>query len=239
MAGPLKGWLWSTASSYEYILGDYEDPEVMAEFLSWLKPGSVVYDLGANIGFYSLTANRVITAGKIYSFEPLPSAREIFEKHIDLNKKLMTNNNIRLLPFGVSDQEKKVEFSNSVIQKEGNTYIKGSSVFTGTEDKITVQCYSIDELVKQGYDKPDIIKIDVEGAEYDVLKGAIETLQQYRPNIILATHDYHLPGVKDKCVHFLQELGYTLKHTGGYNKQLEGLDDYITIHQTRLEPLNH
>ena len=234
MAGPLKGYLWSTASSYEYILGNYEDPATEAVFLSWLKPGSVFYDIGGNVGYHALTANRFITSGRIYSFEPLPAVRKIFETHIELNKKRISSDNISLLPFAISDSEKQVGFSDNPSRQEGNTYIKGSVVFTGAENKITVQCYSIDGLLKQGYDKPDIIKIDVEGAEYDVLQGALNTLQQHKPGILLATHDYHLPGVQEKCVHFLQQLGYRLKHTGSYNKQLEGLDDYIAIHESRL-----
>jgi len=234
MAGPLKGYLWTTGSSYEYILGQYENPEVMKVFLSWLKPDSVLYDLGANIGFHALTANRFINTGKIYSFEPFPAARLIFQKHVDLNKKFIKNNNISLLAFAVSDSERQVEFSDDEIQKDGNTYIKGSAVFSGAKKIITVQAHAIDELVKKGYDKPDIIKIDVEGAEYDVLRGAIDTIRQYKPNIILATHDYHLPGVKSNCIKFLEELGYTLEHTGWHNRHMEGIEDYIAVHQSRL-----
>jgi FkbM family methyltransferase len=233
MNGPLKGYLWTTASSYEYILGEYEDPEAMTIFLSWLQPATVFYDLGANVGYYSLAANRIITGGKIYSFEPLPSAQKVFKQHIELNRKHIANDNISLLPFAISNRSKEVMFSNNDIFKDGNTYVETSSVFSDTE-KITVQCYSVDELVKLGYAKPDVLKIDVEGAEYDVLRGALDTLQQYKPNILLATHDYHLPGVKDRCVSLLQELGYILKHTGGHNKQIAGLDDYIAVHRSRI-----
>lgn len=234
MAGPLKGYLWSTETSYEYILGTYEDPETMRIFLSWLEAGSVFYDLGANTGFYALTANRIISSGKIYSFEPFPSAQQAFQQHVKLNGRFIKNNNIRLLPYAVSDSEKQVEFSSNSIQLEGNTYINGSPVFNGTKDFITVPCYSVDGLLKLNYDKPDVIKIDVEGAEYDVLRGAINTLEQYKPNILLATHDCHLPGVKADCIRLLQQLGYQLKHTGSYNKKTEGLDDYIAVHQSRL-----
>ena len=147
---------------------------------------------------------------------------------------MISNNSIRLLPYALSDSEKQVEFSNDRVQKEGNTYITGSSVFSNAEDFLTIPCYSVDGLLKLKYDKPDVIKIDVEGAEYDVLKGAINTLQKYKPNILLATHDCHLPGVKDKCVQLLQQLGYRLLHTGNYNKKLAGLDDYIAVHESRL-----
>lgn len=234
MDGPLKGYQWTTGSSYEYILGNYEDPQVIDEFCAWLEPASVFYDLGGNIGFYTLLANRFITTGKIYSFEPIAFNRIIFEKHIALNTGLIKNKNIMILPFAVSDREKEIIFSDNSEQKDGNTYVATSPFFTASKNTINVKCYSIDELVQQGYEKPGIIKIDVEGAEYDVLQGAINTLQQYKPAILLATHDCHLPGVKDNCIRFLQEVGYTLRHTGNYNKQLAGLDDYIAIHNDRI-----
>ena len=234
MAGPLKGFLWSTSASYDYILGEYEDPATLKLLLSWLKTDSVFYDIGSNIGFHALTANTLISTGKIYAFEPMPAARVIFEKHINLNSKLIVSNNIALSPMAISDAIKTVEFSNDIAHSDGNTYIKESYVFCGTKNKIIVQCQSIDGLIKQGYEKPDIIKIDVEGAEYDVLVGAKNALEQYRPNILLATHDCHLPGVQEKCVGFLKELGYDLQHTGRHNKHMDGLDDYIAIHKSKL-----
>jgi FkbM family methyltransferase len=203
-------------------------------FLSWLRPDSVYYDVGSNTGFHALTANRIINSGKIYAFEPMPAVREILEKHISLNNKLILNNNITLLPFAISNKEGQVEFSNDPVHREGNTYIKESYVFSGTKNKITVHSQTIDSLLKQGYEKPDIIKIDVEGAEYDVLLGAKKTLQQYQPNILIATHDCHLVGVQKKCVNFLEELGYELQHTGKHNKYISGLDDYIAIHKNKL-----
>jgi FkbM family methyltransferase len=233
-AGPLKGYLWSTSASYDYILGEYEDPAIMRVFLSWLKSSSVYYDIGSSMGFHALTANTVITTGEIYAFEPVPGTMNIFKKHISLNSKLINGNRIKLLPFAISDKEKQVDFSDNTEQRDGNTYIKESPVFSGTENKITVLCKSIDGLLVEGYRQPDIIKIDVEGAEYDVLRGAKSTLELYKPHILLATHDCHLPGVQEKCVDFLQQLGYRLQHTGNYHKYIDGLDDYIAIHKTKL-----
>lgn len=234
MAGPLKGFLWSTSSPYEYILGNYEDPKTQQQLLSWLNPASVFYDIGSNVGFHALLAGRVISAGMIYAFEPMPAVREIFEQHISLNKKMMNAGSIRVLPFAIADRVKEVEFSNDLHHRDGNTYILGSYVFTGTQNKIKVQCHSIDGLINQGYEIPGIIKIDVEGAEYEVLLGAKNTLQQYHPHILLATHDCHLHGVQKKCVQLLEELGYQVQHTGTHNKHMAGLDDYIAIHTSKL-----
>ena len=232
--GPLKNYLWTTASSYEYILGNYEDPQTLKTFLSWLKNDTVFYDIGSNIGFHALVANRMIAQGKIYSFEPMPMVRFVFEKHICLNKTFIKKNNIELFPFAIADKEKEVLFSTDELRKDGNTYIAQSPVFANAEKKIMVQCVSIDGLIAQGFAKPDIIKIDAEGAELEVLQGALLTLQTYKPTILLATHECHFPGVRDKCLQFLQNLGYEMKHTGLHNKQIAGIDDYIAIYTGRL-----
>jgi len=233
MDGPLKGYLWSTERSYAYILGNYEEPGTMRLFLSWLQPGTVFYDIGANAGFHALTANSKIVTGKIYAFEPMPAMRHLLEKHISLNQKRMLHNNIHLSPLAIADTEKMVAFSNDIKQSDGNTYIKESYVYKTAANQIQVACKSIDGLVQEGYAPPDIIKIDVEGAEYDVLVGAKRTLEEHKPYILLATHDCHLPGVQEKCIQFLSGLGYQLQHTGKHNKYMDGLDDYIAIHKSK------
>lgn len=227
MSGPLKGYLFTTSGSYEYILGNYEDPVVLETFCSWMKPATVFYDLGANMGFYSLLANRFIKEGRIIAFEPSPRARQLFEKQIELNRERMQGNRITILPYAVADGDKELEFTDH--PSDGNTYIPASPAFHSAAGKLFVKTCSIDGLIQQGYDKPDVIKIDVEGAEGDVLKGAVETIRSCRPRILLATHDWHLPGIKDQCVRFLKELGYTLQHTGTHNKQVTGLDDFICL----------
>jgi FkbM family methyltransferase len=229
MAGPLKGYQWPTERSYEYITGTNEPPEVMSTFCSWFSPHSVFYDIGSNIGYYSFIANTFITNGRIYAFEPTSFNNELFKQLLHINKNKMPADNIELHEFAISDAEKEVLFSNNVNSAEGNTYIPGAPNFKG--DTTKVPCYSIDTLCKMGYAPPDIIKIDVEGAEYDVLLGAAYTLATYKPNIFLATHNCIVPEIKEKCLTYLETLGYTITHTGYHNKTMEGLDDYLAIHK--------
>ena len=228
-AGPLKGYLWNTSYNYDYIMGTYEDPEALNTFCSWLSEDVVLYDLGANIGYYALIANQYIRNGIIYSFEPMPGNIEVFNKHLQLNKNFIKNDNIRLLPFAISDSDKKVSFSENKETMEGNTYIDKSTTYTDAQGTFVVQSYSVDSLLQQGYKKPDIIKIDVEGAEYDVLAGAKNTLEKYHPKILLATHDTHLAGVKDECIHFLEAMGYKICPINSSNKVGGGLEDFIAI----------
>ena len=142
-SGPLKGYKWSTDYNYEYLTGDYEAEETLHIFCSWLKPGKVLYDLGANVGYYAFIANQLNTTDCIYSFEPMPANIEIFNKHLQLNKKKISNQNITLLPYAVSDEEKEIVFSNNDKAIEGNTYIN-SVLHTGSSKNLIVKCFSIE-----------------------------------------------------------------------------------------------
>jgi FkbM family methyltransferase len=199
-----------------------------------MKADTVFYDLGANVGYYAFIANLYISTGKIYSFEPMPANIEVFKSHLKLNEKRMINKSIELLPYAISDSEKEVAFSNNDKAIEGNTYIN-SKVENVSSKSLLVKCFSVDGLLRVGYQKPDVIKIDVEGAEYDVLRGARETLSKYKPNILLATHDCHLPGVQKLCVDLLKDLGYGLTLLNSSNKTMAGLDDYIAIHRDNIK----
>ena len=232
MAGPLKGYLWNTSYNYDYLTADYESEDTLEIFYSWLKPETVFYDLGGNVGYFAFLANRYITNGIIYSFEPIPFNIAVFKKHLELNDKRIKYHNIEVLPFALSDKDGEVAISHDHVAIEGNTYIT-SAYLTATET-IKVKCYSVDGLLKEGYKKPDVIKIDVEGAEYDVLLGAVKTLKEFKPNILLATHDCHLPGVQQSCKDLLQGLGYRLIQLPGHNKHVKGLNDYIAIHEHNL-----
>jgi FkbM family methyltransferase len=233
-SGWLKGYKWSIKYNYEYIFGNYENEKVVSQILHWCEQDTVFYDLGANIGYYSILAAQKITTGKIYSFEPLPENVAVFKKHLQLNANKLKNKIIEIHEFAIADVSKEVEFSNHAVYNDGNTYVNQSFVFNEAIQKISVQAYSIDELVVKGYLLPDVIKIDVEGAELDVLKGAIKTLENNKPNIFLATHSCHVPHINEECIAFLKQLNYVCVHTGNHNKNYKGLDDYFAVHESKL-----
>ena len=220
--GPLKGFLWSTSTNYDFLTGTYEDPETIKAFCSWLNNRTIFYDLGANAGYYSLIAATVISEGEIHAFEPMNSSREKFNQHLKKNAARIYPV-IKLHPYAITSHRQQLTFSNA--DTEGASYIRKG---TG---KLEVQGVSLDELIEEGFPPPDVLKIDVEGAEFDVLTGSMNVLRRYRPRILLATHDSHLPGVKKKCIDLLQSLGYHLTYTGNYNKNHPGLDDYLAEYE--------
>lgn len=229
MGRPLHGYQWTTTRAYEYLLGTYESPEVIESFLSWFGPDSVFFDVGANVGYFSFLASTRITRGKIVAFEPMAANLRLFEEHLRLNRHRAGVSKITLVPCAIADCEKTVEFTNDPQFTGSNTYVDSQFLASNLE-RVTVKCCSIDDLVAAGQPAPTVLKIDVEGAEFDVLRGAAKTIRTHRPHILLATHEAHLPGVEKECKEFLERLGYTLKHTGTFNQCVDGLADYFAVH---------
>jgi len=132
-------------------------------FQSLLSSGMVVLDIGANLGIYTLYA---LQAGcEVYSFEPTPSTFDILKKNVKVNG-FENSNKLQLINKAVSDKNGTVDF----YIKQGicgqNSLFKG----TDTLDSIAVETIIADDYLK-GLDKVDIIKIDVEGAEYYAMLG--------------------------------------------------------------------
>ncbi len=225
-SGPLKGFKWNVKSNTnDFFTGLYEE-EFVELLLDKLKPEDVFYDIGANAGYFSIIASQIIRAeNSIYSFEPVPYLFEIIKHHAKSNNV----NNVRVFPFAISNKTGTVEFSN-MDKTGGNTYISDSQIFQTSQDIIKVKSITVDDFLKDtpNAKKPTVMKIDAEGAEYDVLLGAKETLEKNKPLLFLSTHDIHLPGVKDKCLDFLKNLDYKIEQKIEDSKDKKpGLDDFI------------
>jgi len=221
-SGFLKNYRWSLFTSDATYLSGIFDTDTLFEFKKHIKPGYTVFDLGANEGYYSLIASKLVgDKGKVISFEPMPENIGLLKKHIKINNV----NNVIVESKAVSDFTGSLKFSNTA-DKAGNTYLNSSPKFISSENTITVDTIKLDDLMQQAsFTPPDFIKIDVEGAEFDVLSGADKLIKKYKPVILIATHDFHVPGVKDRCINYLTEIGYKYSKLG--NHQSNGFADFI------------
>lgn len=150
------------------------------------KPGAVIIDIGAHIGLFSVIASQVAgDQGKIYAFEPAPSTFELLQKTVSINNKEKVIETVQKavgketgkITFFISDD--KADNSNSLVQYKEDRSLHG----------IDVAVTSVDNFVQEkNISKLDFIKIDVEGAEYDTLQGAVHTLKNLRPVCIVAIH---------------------------------------------------
>jgi FkbM family methyltransferase len=215
LQGKLKGKKWIVGSSQHGCwLGSYEyDKQVLFE--QTITPGSVVYDLGGHVGFYSLLASVLVgNTGKVISFEPLPKNLKYLKKHLQINH--ITNTQV--IEAAVCDREGIAYFEINNCSFQGNLNSNGT---------LQVRTVGLDELItKEKLPVPDYLKIDVEGAEAKVLQGAKQVLTELHPTIFLATHGDQLQ--KD-CCQFLKNLGYELKSIT--SKSLTDSDEILAIYQ--------
>lgn len=168
----------------DYWLGTYE-MDLQQAIQDWVQPGMVAYDVGANIGYVSLLlAKRVGKNGQVFSFEPLPSNQERLQKNLDLNP----TTHISLVLKAISDKTGKTVFL--VHSSRGMGKMEGSlGKNRGYEQTISVDTVSIDEFVYQeNRPAPDLIKLDIEGAETMALRGMPRVLKEKRPLLLIELH---------------------------------------------------
>jgi len=165
-------------------------------------PGHVVYDIGANVGFYTLLAAHLVgRAGSVVAFEPAARNVGYLRRHVELN----AFTNVRVLEVAVSDRVGTAVFQTGPTFSEGRL-VEGDSLGPG---QCRIELVALDDLLADGdVPLPHMLKIDVEGAEYAVLCGAVNLLERGRPEILLSTHS---TAVRNECVQLLTQLGYYVR----------------------------
>lgn len=165
-----------------YYEAEYE-PETFRFFREQLRPGGTLLDVGAHIGLFAVVGARMVSpGGKVFSFEPTPFTRSILKEVVRLNG---CTDVVEVRGEAVSDRRGKTVFYDTGEEiSNANSLVHIDRGKTGIE----VDLISIDEFVKDKGIKPDCIKIDVEGAELDLLRGARETFTTMRPAARLGLH---------------------------------------------------
>ncbi len=211
LQGPLLGARWIVgASTHGCWLGTYESAKQKA-FRSLVQKGSVVFDIGANVGIYTLLASRQAgPGGRVFAIEPLERNVSYLRRHVELNRA----NNVEIIQVAISNHEGVGAF-----EANGNPHLGHLS----TQGQVSVGVVTLDRLASERKDwPPGILKIDVEGGEADLLEGAVETLRRHRPIIFMATHGPELHRV---CCSRLEALGYRLESIT--DKALEDTDELL------------
>lgn len=175
---------------------NFFEHDILQELQPYIKKNAVVLDIGANIGNHSVYWAVRSDAKKIYSFEPVKDFFKILKKNVEINQ---LNDKVKIFNIGLSD--KKINGSISFYKHTdiGVTRIKQDSNGNLTLDKLDNITFEDNTI--------DFIKIDVEGHELEVLRGARETLLKYKPTIFIET----FPDKKTKVHEYLTKLGYRLE----------------------------
>ena len=198
-----------TAGIESFNFNTYE-PELSDILLKLSSQCEYIFDVGANIGWYSLHFS-INKNTKIYSFEPISTIYEQLNSNVRLNKK----ENINTFNIALSDNQGDVEFfydpKNATASSEKN--ILDSDIKPVKCKQISLDLFMKNNEIK----KIDLIKCDVEGAEIKVIKGGLNSINLHKPIIFLemlrkwsAKFGYH----PNEIINLLRELDYECYSVG-------------------------
>lgn len=214
MQGRLRGLRWIAGSSnHGCWLGSYERDQQRV-FESWVDKGDTVYDVGAHAGFYTLLGSVLVgSEGRVVAFEPVGENLNYLETHLRIN----AVSNVEIVRAAVSDRAGRIRLTRGP---------SSSMWLLHSQGELEVEAVRLDDLVMNGrLPPPDVIKMDIEGAELLALQGSVNVLECHRPVVILSTHG---PEVRAHCCELLDSAGYRLTSIGGGS--LEQSDTLLAVH---------
>lgn len=183
--GGLRYWKPSLASI---------DPMLLNVVRNYVKPRATVWDVGGNLGFFALTA-AIKSKGNIVVFEPDLSLAHLLRKTADANPDL----DISIIPLAVSNSDGIALFNIAERARSTNflTEAKGSTQTGGVRQTVQVPTIRLDTALSWFNSSPQLIKIDVEGAEHLVLEGMRHILSTVRPIVVCEVTNDNYGYVKD------------------------------------------
>lgn len=187
-----------------FVTGAYES-EVWESMAAFLVAGDTVWDVGAHIGSFAVRALCDERVRVVHAFEPDPAHAQVLERNLALNGgryfvhrlALSSQTERRLLHLGPSS----------------NTGLS-SLTKRGGRGALEVECRSADEVVfAEGVPSPTLLKIDVEGWEWEVLRGAERLLRERPPRAIVFESAADVSGsiLERRVPEFLREYGYLVR----------------------------
>lgn len=208
-----------------------------------VKPDSVVYDVGANIGLYARFMLQQFGARCVVCFEPMTENRAMLEDNIRAGE---CSRQVQIMPWALCDKEGEEDLqvddmmsgSATLDRVAGGTPANGRRQYgmKALTEKVSVA--RLDQLVAtHRLPPPDVVKVDIEGAEGLMLAGARETLHVHQPDLLVELHGAAVAG---SVFNTLRDLGYACfgelnvdgkqQYTRITRKMIDGLKDYYDLH---------
>jgi FkbM family methyltransferase len=170
---------------------NYDENKVEFEMLLFpyfLNNDSVFFDVGSNIGSFVLIANKTIKQEQIFAFEPIP----ILNKRLKLIFPEANFRNIALSNAKSKTQFKIPKINHTQFLTRGTLNTNFVETNESGFDLLTVQTNTLDNFcIEENIKRIDVIKIDVEGHEYEVIKGALKSIEKYKPILIIEIEQRH------------------------------------------------
>jgi FkbM family methyltransferase len=188
---------------------DLVEPEQTEIFAKNLDSGDVFFDVGANVGYYTVLGSRLVgERGQVISFEPLVRNLSHLYRHVTINKL----QNVSIIPSACSDKISLASFSSG--QNTAMGHLKDDK--TLSKDLTLVSTVTLDAVSDKLAIIPNVVKVDVEGAELSVLHGASEKILPLKPKIFLSLHSEAL---RTDCLQYLKGFGYRFEPLGADKKE--------------------
>lgn len=185
-------------------------PEIWDSIFPRLSEGSVFLDVGAHIGYFSIkAARRVGKSGHVLAFEPNPETLKLLRDNVTANRA----ENVLVEPIACTDREQTLTLFAGPSINTGMSSIDSRNVpLEGAPRPYTVRGRPIDDVLRElNLTRVDAIKVDVEGAEVYVLRGAIDTLKRFHPKLVVEVVPEQLANLgstRDDLTSLIKDAGY-------------------------------
>jgi len=183
-----------------------------------IKQGDVVVDVGAHIGCYTLLASLKLKGrGKVYAYEPDPGNYDLLERNISINHCSIA----KAYNKGIFKERRRIKLYQYA---RGNKLLSGNSSFSSFQPKavydarivktIEVECITLEDVFNENsLERINVLKMDCEGAEYEILFSTSEEILRRIDRICLEYHDHLSQTYSHKdLIRFLSELGFKVEH---------------------------
>jgi FkbM family methyltransferase len=202
-----------------YLLGGFERSTGVT-LRKLVKPGDVVFDIGANIGAHTLGLSQSVgPSGRVFAFEPTDFAFEKLKRNLSLNPELEARVQAwQILLAATGDAQAQAQiYASWPLEKDDSVHPKHRGRLETTKN---ASLDTIDHIVqRESIDRLNLIKIDVDGHELPVLQGGLETLKTFGPTLVMEMSPYvHAEEQNsfDALVALLREAGYSLRDAGNW-----------------------
>ena len=208
----------------DLLLCDQREPLICAKYRQMLKDGMVVYDIGANIGYYALQEARLVgDKGFVYAIEPIPENTQALAVNIRLNN--FKNIDIYGIAIGEEPHEGKINVSgmsnlSTMLDKSG---------YRDYKDSISVNVESVDSFMI-GKRPPDVIRMDTEGYETNIVKGMGKLLVSGKPLILFI--EIHFDMLRYSVIPMIQTL-----ENFGFKVKWASHETHPIINNSWIKPL--
>lgn len=183
------------------------EPEQTACFAENVNAGDVFFDVGANVGYYTILGSRLVGKnGLVVAFEPVARNLAHLFNHVEINKL----ENVSIVSSACSDEIALAAFSTGPNNAMGHLTGENNSE-TSAKNLMLVPTITLDAVAERLGVIPNVLKIDVEGAELTVLRGASGKILPAKPKIFLSLHSETL---RTDCLEYLEKFGYEFEPLG-------------------------